>query len=192
MEHSACSRWFPRSTAAPDQNVQSRGRTKSDFSVYRLLVVRSRVLWGDNVEISVDGDNISFESNELPLHEYPDTYLADGRDGKYIAGGVESYDASFSFPIVPTVADSASSTGNGAIGVAISGAVFFDPNAISDHYHGIPFWVTDAVDTDGEHATLIGYLFDGFGIYGPQDSDGSQPTDLDACMGHTGATPEFS
>ena len=25
------------------------GRTKSDFSVYRLLVARSRVLWGDRV-----------------------------------------------------------------------------------------------------------------------------------------------
>ncbi len=179
--------------------------------------------WSDNVEISVDGDNISFKSDGLPSHEYLDSYLADGRDGKYIAGGVESYDASFSFPIVPTVADSASSTGNGAIGVAISGAVFFDPyegdgsdtvanddqseidgipfidacgghplpNAISYHYHGIPFCITDAVDTDGEHSTLIGYLFDGFGIYGPQDTDGSEPADLDACMGHTGATPEF-
>jgi len=180
--------------------------------------------WADNVEISVDGDNIRFESDGLPSHEYLDTYLADGRDGKYIAGGVESYDASFSFPIMPTVADSTSPAGTGAIGVAISGAVFFDPyegdgsdtvanddqseidgipfidacgghplpNAITYHYHGIPFCITDAVDTDGEHSTLIGYLFDGFGIYGPQDSDGSEPTDLDACMGHTGPTPEFS
>ena len=45
--------------------------------------------------------------------------------------------------------------------------------------------------TDGEHSTLIGYLFDGFGIYRPQ-SDGSEPTDLDACMGHTGRLSKFS
>lgn len=179
--------------------------------------------WADNVEITVDGDTIRFQSDGLPSHEYLDSYLADGRDGKYIAEGVESYDASFSFPILPTVADTASSTGNGAIGVAISGAVFFDPyegdgsdtvanddqseidgipfidacgghplpNAISYHYHGVPFCITDAVDTNGEHSTLIGYLFDGFGIYGPQDTDGAEPTDLDACMGHTGPTPEF-
>lgn len=201
----------------------STGANDSGDELADRTAVALAAQWADNVEITVDGDNIRFQSDGLPSHEYLDSYLADGRDGKYIAEGVESYDANFSFPIVPTVADSASSTGNGAIGVAISGAVFFDPyegdgsdtvanddqseidgipfidacgghplpNAISYHYHGIPFCITDAVDTDGEHSTLIGYLFDGFGIYGPQDTDGSEPTDLDACMGHTGPTPEF-
>lgn len=217
--------------ASPDESSNSEetateetaAATDSGDELADRTAVALAAQWSDNVEISVDGDNISFRSDGLPSHEYLDSYLADGRDGKYIAGGVESYGASFSFPIVPTVADSASSTGNGAIGVAISGAVFFDPyegdgsdtvanddqseidgipfidacgghplpNAISYHYHGIPFCITDAVDADGEHSTLIGYLFDGFGIYGPQDTDGSEPTDLDACMGHTGATPEF-
>lgn len=189
--------------------------------------IRSQVIldaqWADNVTITIDGDLASFESDGLPSHEYLDSYLADGRDGMYIAGGVESYAASFQFPVVPTVANSPSETGNGAIGVAISGAVFFDPyegdgsdtvanddnatidgvpfidacgghplpNAISYHYHGVPFCITDAVDTDGDHSVLIGYLFDGFAIYGPQDVGGEEPTDLDACQGHTGPTPEF-
>ncbi len=82
--------------------------------------------------------------------------------------------------------------------LSLDGVYFIDscnghPLASGDsyHYHGIPFCITDAVDTEGEHSTLIGYLFDGFGIYGPQDVDGSEPTDLDACLGHTGPTPEF-
>jgi YHYH protein len=179
--------------------------------------------WADNVNITVDGSTVMFESDGLPSHEYLDVYLADGRDGKYIAGGVEAYDARFEFPLVPTPADTPSATGNGAIGVAISGAVFFNPyegdgtatvanddnttidgvpfidacgghplpNAISYHYHGIPFCITDAVDTEGEHSVLIGYLFDGYPIFGPQDVGGEEPTDLDECMGHFGPTPEF-
>lgn len=188
----------------------------------RVAVLES-AQWADNVTITVGDDSFVFESDGLPSHEYLDTYLADGRDGKYIAGGVESYDARFEIPLVPEIADSPSDTGNGAIGVAISGAVFFDPyegdgsdtvanadnseidgvpfidacgghplpNAISYHYHGIPFCITDSVDTDGSHSVLIGYLFDGIPIYGPQDVDGTEPTDLDACLGHTGPTPEF-
>ena len=121
-------------------------------------------------------------------------------------------------------ASSPSTAGQGAIGVAISGAVFFNPyegdgsstvanddnstidgvpfidacgghpipNGTTYHYHGIPVCVTDAVDTPGAHSVIIGYLFDGYPIYGPQDVGGSEPTDLDACMGHAGVTPEFS
>jgi len=179
--------------------------------------------WGDNVTISIDGGTATFSSDGLPNHEFLDVYLGDGRDGKFIAGGVEPYNANFSFPVVPTMASVPSETPNGAIGVAVSGSVFFDPfegdgsgtvanddnatidgipfidacgghplpNAVSYHYHGIPFCITDALDTDGQHSELIGYLFDGFGIYGPQDVDGAEPTDLDQCMGHIGPTPNF-
>ena len=39
---------------------------------------------------------------------------------------------------------------------------------------------------------MIGVLLDGFPVYGPLDSDGHTPTNLDSCNGHTAATPEFS
>ena len=214
-------------TADTESAVTESAATDAAANGTDELAVRSAVAtsaqWADNVTITIDGDNLLFASDGLPSHEYLDVYLADGRDGKYIAGGVESWNAQFEIPLVPTVADSPSTAPNGPIGVAISGAVFFNPyegdgsatianddnetidgipfidacgghplpNAIQYHYHGIPFCITDAVDTDGEHSTLVGYLFDGYGIYGPQDIDGEEPTDLDACMGHTGATPEF-
>ncbi|MGA9276380.1 YHYH protein [Ilumatobacter sp.] len=61
------------------------------------------------------------------------------------------------------------------------------------HYHGVPYCITDAVDADGEHSTIIGVLLDGFPFYGPQDADGVTITsdDLDECSGHVGVTPEF-
>lgn len=38
---------------------------------------------------------------------------------------------------------------------------------------------------------MIGYAKDGHPIYASQDQDGTTPTDLDTCQGHTAATKEF-
>ena len=61
------------------------------------------------------------------------------------------------------------------------------------HYHGIPYCITDAVDADGEHSSILGFLLDGFPFYGPQDEGGATITsdELDECSGHVGTTPEF-
>jgi hypothetical protein len=166
---------------------------------------------------------MSFSSDGIPNHEYLDAYLADGRDGKYISGGVKSYSNDHTIPLVPTKLDTPQTTNSGTIGVSISGGVFFNPYegdgsgtiAIDDqseidgipfidpcnghplpdgtvyHYHGVPYCVASAVDRDGEHSHIVGYLLDGYPIYGPQGEGGATPTDLDPCMGHFGSTPEF-
>ena len=41
------------------------------------------------------------------------------------------------------------------------------------------------VDSNGEHSKLLGWAFDGFGVYGEFSENGAVPTDLDACSGHT-------
>lgn len=54
------------------------------------------------------------------------------------------------------------------------------------HYHaatGVSFSIPQS---DG-HAPLIGYAMDGHGIYERLDEDGSEPTDLDDCRGHSDA-----
>ncbi|CAE8700768.1 unnamed protein product, partial [Polarella glacialis] len=43
-------------------------------------------------------------------------------------------------------------------------------------------------DIPGKHSELLGWAFDGYGLYGPQDVDGQSPQDLDACGGHSGLT----
>lgn len=42
-----------------------------------------------------------------------------------------------------------------------------------------------------DDAALVGFARDGFPMYGSADADGSAPTDLDACGGHTGPTGDF-
>jgi hypothetical protein len=61
------------------------------------------------------------------------------------------------------------------------------------HYHGVPYCITDGIDVAGEHSHVLGFLLDGFPLYGPQDTDGSTLVtgDLDECNGHVGPTPEF-
>ncbi len=61
------------------------------------------------------------------------------------------------------------------------------------HYHGVPYCITDDIDVDGEHSTILGVVLDGFPFYGPQDEGGVIITsdDLDECSGHVGPTPEF-
>jgi YHYH protein len=61
------------------------------------------------------------------------------------------------------------------------------------HYHGIPYCITDGIDVAGEHSHILGFLLDGFPLYGPQGTDGSKLVtgDLDECNAHFGPTPEF-
>ncbi|ASJ71005.1 YHYH protein [Granulosicoccus antarcticus] len=39
-------------------------------------------------------------------------------------------------------------------------------------------------------SALFGYAFDGYAMYGSTDANGSLPTDLDVCNGHTGVTEQ--
>jgi hypothetical protein len=61
------------------------------------------------------------------------------------------------------------------------------------HYHGVPYCITDTVDVANEHFRIIGFVRDGFPVYGPRNASGKKLTnaDLDECSGHVGVTPEF-
>ena len=41
------------------------------------------------------------------------------------------------------------------------------------------------VDVAGEHSKILGWLFDGYGLCGRYSLNGTVPTDLDGCGGHT-------
>ena len=172
--------------------------------------------WADDVTITFESESVIFTSNGLPNHETAEQYLGTER--------AVAYDAQFRFPLVPTASSNPAATQIGPIGVAVSGALFFNPfeaegdstpanasdetidgvsridscggqplaDGSSYHYHGIPTCISEALDIPGEHSAIIGFLFDGFPIYGPQDLGGVPPIDLDACNGHFGPTPDFA
>jgi YHYH protein len=131
-------------------------------------------------------------------------------------------DYSFEITTAPAYAEQTTATQLGPIGLMISGAALFNPYEADDsttaldgnfdvngvlfvdscsghptpmgeyHYHGVPYCITDVLDEAGRHSFIIGLLFDGFGVYGPNGEDGEPPTDLDECNGHVGLTPDSS
>ncbi len=122
-------------------------------------------------------------------------------------GNIDDFNGSYTLrvPLNPTKASSSSSTGLGAIGLAVSGATIYNdeegPNVPLDdavrsldysaahtgpqsyHYHLEPkAWSND----DNK---LIGIMADGFFLYGRKcASTATYPTGLDASGGHTSTT----
>ena len=62
------------------------------------------------------------------------------------------------------------------------------PSSGGYHYHKEPLWLTSS-----DKSALVGYLLDGFPIYGPEDESGNTLTtaDLDDYHGHTHLTDEY-
>jgi len=171
--------------------------------------------FADDFNIYLDGDEVVIETDGLPNHESP--YWSPGHDlyveptvadpDEIAPGYIDEFNGSYTLrvPVNPEKASSTSSTGLGAIGIAVSGSVIYNdeegPNVPLDnaasgldfngahtgpqsyHYHLEP----KAWSDDDEN--LIGVISDGFFLYGRKcNSTGTYPTDLDASGGHTHTT----
>lgn len=122
-------------------------------------------------------------------------------------GNIDDFNGSYTLrvPESPSLASSTSSTGLGAIGIAVSGSVIYNdeegPNVPLDNAAG-------SLDYSGAHTgpqsyhyhlepkawsnddnVLIGIISDGFFLYGKKcASTSTYPTDLDASGGHSSTT----
>lgn len=127
---------------------------------------------------------------------------------------IQEQSFTFKIPLAPAEASAHAATPLGPIGFALNGVPLFNqyagPNnqALSGeivsfdqyyghpqqtgqyHYHVEPIYLTTV---KSNKSALIGFLLDGFPVYGPQESDGSTVTNamLDAYHGHTHATAEY-
>jgi len=165
--------------------------------------------------IYTSDDDVVIETTGLPNHTSPywssthELYTAPTvtTAAEMAPGNIDNFNGSYSLTVssAPEVATTSSSTGLGAIGIAVSGAVIYNdeegPNVPLDnavgsldytaahtgpqsyHYHLEPKAWSDDDDK------LIGIIADGFFLYGRKDYDGTYPTDLDASGGHFGPTP---
>lgn len=119
----------------------------------------------------------------------------------------------FKIPVNPTEASSKSPTPLGPIGVSMNGVPFFNQYAGPNqpltgevvsfdqfwghpaprgdyHYHVEPIYLTTV---KFKKSSLLGFLLDGFPVYGPLENDGSTVKNemLDAYHGHNHATTEY-
>ncbi|MCU1391618.1 MAG: hypothetical protein JWM34_46 [Ilumatobacteraceae bacterium] len=180
------------------------------WDLSKKVFVQGNVKWDDaSVTFTVNGDQRVVTSNGLPLDTTTGVFpvAADDPAASYDRNpnSITQQSLSFSIPATPTEASAATCVG-GEVGIAINGVPIFnafdaggrDAGAweVQDtcqghpqdtgvyHYHSI----SSCLDTPGVNPSpLVGYAFDGFGIYGSRDAAGNQihDADLDECHGTT-------
>jgi hypothetical protein len=120
----------------------------------------------------------------------------------------------FKIPLIPAVNATHSATPLGPIGIALNGVPFFNQYAGPNnqvlageivsfdkyyghpqntgmyHYHVEPLYLTTVKSTK---SGLLGFLLDGFPVYGPQEENGTTVTnaELDVYHGHTHVTVDY-
>ena len=170
----------------------------------------------EGVTVQVNENSITISSTGLPDHKTP--YWGEGHemyepfpDGNRANANMTmiSYNYAMTIPKLPGEASEKEQTALGAVGMALNGVPLYNdfegggvlqenawstfdaagahPGPNEDyHYHCEGTYLT--VDD----ANLIGFLRDGFPVYGRKEMDGTYPTDLDENGGHVGMTPDFA
>ncbi len=126
---------------------------------------------------------------------------------------INAQNITLKIPLNPSVAATHSPTPMGVIGVAINGVPFFNQYAAGGvaltgevngfdqgwghpqmsgmyHYHVEPYYLT-TVKSGATKWALMGFLLDGFPVYGPKEENNTDPTTLDVYHGHSHATADF-
>lgn len=184
---------------------------KLTFDFTAKAIVDGDVTWPSKFDITVNGDQRVFTSNDLPNHGtgvYPIASSDDAYQYDRNPNSIQEQELSFTLPVTPTLADQPSCLSPGPIAILLTGSVVFDaldamnrdavahetqdacqghPEVTGEyHYHSLTTCLEDDHE-EGTHSALMGYAMDGFGIYGHYGENGELLTndDLDECHGHT-------
>jgi hypothetical protein len=205
---------------ACNQNFQVRGglhegewfnQDEGTFDLTKKPTVDGSVAWPSSINIAVEGEQRVVRGNGLPDHTtgtYPIARTDDAWAYDRNPNRINPQNVMLRLSAMPMLAAEPSCVGMGAIGIMLTGSVFFNAldaagldgvaHEIQDacyghpemrgtyHYHNL----TSCIPDRGEgHSALLGYAFDGFGFYGTRGEDGTPLTGaaLDECHGHTHA-----
>lgn len=173
------------------------------------ISVQGIINWTSNFVVIL-GSTLGITGNGLPSTATGTFPIASSDDAyKYDRNpnSISESSIAWNLPANPTVAANSTCIGLGAIGVLLNGARLFsaDDGAHRDavawevqdacqghpekngqyHHHSVSSCLTQK-DTTAQHSPLVGYIADGFGIYGNQGENGVALTnaDLDSCHGH--------
>lgn len=173
-------------------------------------------------DMYVSGNYIVIKTTSLPDHKSPyyqgtqwsakyEAYNGTNASFMINPNRIAESDLTFKIPLNPAVASTHAATPMGPIGISLNGVPFFNQYAAGGsplageinsfdqyyghpqqqgqyHYHAEPFYLTT---TKGKDA-LLGFLLDGFPVYGPQENGVAiSNAQLDAYHGHTSATADY-
>lgn len=172
------------------------------------------------VGVSLSGNNVVLTSTGMPDHKsvyYPTTnplyeaYNGPNPNFTQAPGTIQQMSYTFTIPANPTAATTHSATPLGPIGISVNGVPLFNqyngqhnpltveintfdqwnghptPNN-AYHYHVEPTHITSTKGSDA----LIGFLLDGFPVYGPMENGHLITNDsLDTYHGHFSVTADY-
>ncbi len=173
--------------------------------------VDGAVRWPSRFDIGLKGAVRAIASNRLPttptgnfpIAPQDDAYAYDHNPNAITAAPYQ-----IDLPALPQIAAAPACLPLGEIGVLVNGGYFFNAldaggkdavaHEIQDrcqghpeitgtyHFHSVTTCI-EPPDPKAAHSALVGYAWDGFGIYGHRGEQGKVLTnaDLDACHGHT-------
>ncbi len=176
--------------------------------------VEGDVAWLSEFDISLDDNgNRIITGNALPNHTtgvFPIDPASLAYQYDRNPNIIEAHEVSYILPAMPEVATNSSCVPFGPSGISLSGsAIYHGASTLGNdaaaheildrfgghtdgtqtyHYHFPAQDLQDHIHThESGHSALMGYMLDGFGIYGPHDEDGEilWSEDLDECHGHT-------
>lgn len=173
-----------------------------------------------SVTISADGTTVTLVSNGLPDHNSPYYATSNSKYEDYNGinsrwsknpNSISTQSLTFKIPQNPAAASTHAATPLGPIGIAVNGVPIYNQyagpsqpltNEINSfdqynghpqqtgqyHYHVEPLFITAYKGKDA----LIGFLLDGFPIYGPLEGCKIiTSADLDTYHGHFGVTADY-
>jgi hypothetical protein len=175
--------WLPEGTFSPETGIYTEAFSTEDRQI-------------DINNLPLDG-----KIGDWPMTNYQTLTAIDRNPGI-----PSSSSSSFTYPVSPTEALSPTCVSLGAIGVTKNGVVIYNaadgrgedavareivdifgghPAMSNYHYHFIPERLDSEYLYDG-HSGIVGYINDGFPIYGYKGAGGIEMSndDLDLCHGH--------
>ncbi len=152
-----------------------------------------------------------FESGNILYEVYSGTTFT-GTNFVKNPNTIATQNYTFKIPVNPAVSSSHPATALGAIGVALNGVPLYNQyagpnnqvltNEIASfdryyghpaqagryHYHVEPLYLTTE---KFNKSALLGFLLDGFPVYGPEEENGTTVTMLDGYHGHSHVTADY-
>lgn len=176
--------------------------------------VQGNVTWNSEFNIALDGNgNRIITGNALPSHPTGTFPIQPGSAAYQYDGNpniISEHEVNYTLPAVPEVAATPSCVPFGPSGISLSGsAIYHGASTLGNdaaahemldrfgghtdgteryHYHFPAQDLQDHIHPhEHGHSAIMGYMLDGFGIYGPYGENGELLTsnDLDECHGHT-------
>ena len=187
--------------------------TTNTWDSTKKVKVSGNVSWPNAAfSITVSGDKRVISGNGLPINHTTGVFPIASSEPAYAydrnPNSIKEQSINLSLPLNPTVASTPSCLPDGAIAILNDGVVLFNPldelgrdaptyETLDDqcdghpqqqglyHHHTIPSCIL-AKASGANTSTLVGYAYDGFGIYVERDKNGKilANANLDECHGH--------